>query len=295
MKNDDDAGALHCLPGQSSRQDQERSQSVTSGDTDETSGDAGDALAVERPMRVAGLHYGVAWPSERLQWAPGAFPTTIALGGWTLELTEHHLAGRPGSKFLDEGSARAALEPHLEAWQAELAVVHDILLAYWFQNAEMVPDVTIAMSGWSSLMIDARIDVSGELTVVRTLSELPAPTWLKPPSQLAHDAREYCLLPMRSGRRPEADAAYWLFTQLKAWTGNNIPEAATRLNISNHALDEMRKLSADAYDRKVASRSQPLTSDERARLHSMVELIVHRLHQWEVGESIGEYKTRGTI
>jgi hypothetical protein len=287
--------ALHRVLGQSSHQNQE-CQSVTSqGSSGKAPGDAGEALAVERPMRVAGLHYGVAWPSERLQWAPGAFPTTIPLQGWTLELTERHLAGRPSSRFLDEGSARAALEPQLQTWQAELAVVHDILLAYWFEDAEMVPDVAIAMSGWSSLKIGARIDVSGELTVVRTRSELPAPTWIKPPSQLARDAREYCLLPMRAGRRPEADAAYWLFTQLAAWTGNNIPDAAMRLKISSRALDEMGKLSAGAYDRKVASRSRPLTADERARLRRMVELIVHRLHQWEVGESIGERKTRGTI
>jgi hypothetical protein len=237
---------LFHLYRQSSHQDQKGARSVNIGGSDQRSGDAGEALAVERPMRVAGLHYGVAWPSERLQWAPGAFPTTIPLPGWTLELTERHLAGRPSSKFLDEGSARAALEPQLQAWQAELAVVHDILLAYWFEDAEMVRDVSIAMSGWSSLRIGARIDVSGELTVVRTRSELPAPTWTKPPSQLARDAREYCLLPMRAGRRGEADAAYWLFTHLDAWAGGNIPVAAKRLNISRTVLEGMRKLSGAA-------------------------------------------------
>jgi hypothetical protein len=190
--------------------------------------DPGEPPAASRVMRVAGLHYGVAWRSERVKWAPEAFPVEIALPGWSLEVTKPHIAARPQTKVYNEGSAREALEPRLDAWAAELSVVYDMPMQYWFLGSELVPDVAVPMSGRNDLVIGDLVSAVDELKVVITRSELHGPTWTKPPSELAREAREYCLLPLRSQRRPEADAAYWLYEQVKRWAGSE-SEAARRL------------------------------------------------------------------
>jgi hypothetical protein len=64
----------------------------------------------------------------------GAFPAEITLPGWSLEVTEHRIAAHPQTNIYDEGSAREALEPSMDAWAAELTVVHNTPMAYWFLN-----------------------------------------------------------------------------------------------------------------------------------------------------------------
>jgi hypothetical protein len=252
--------------------------------------DPGEPPAASRVMRVAGLHYGVAWRSERVKWAPEAFPVEIALPGWSLEVTKPHIAARPQTKVYNEGSAREALEPRLDAWAAELSVVYDMPMQYWFLGSELVPDVAVPMSGRNDLVIGDLVSAVDELKVVITRSELHGPTWTKPPSELAREAREYCLLPLRSQRRPEADAAYWLYEQVKRWAGSE-SEAARRLNVSSGVLQQMKSLSGRAFDRKAATGSRRLTSEERALLRRMVELVVRRLHLYEVGEPTSERVT----
>jgi hypothetical protein len=260
---------------------------LTSGDV--TAGDLGEGQGAGLIMRVAGLHYGLAWRSNRLRWAPEVFPANVWTPGWSIEVTERRLTARPNDvKFYDEGGARAALEPELHAWVAELTVVHDLPLEYWFLDAEMVPDVAIALSGHGELTVGDGAGLVDEVEVVITRSALPGPTWRRPPSSFARDAREYCLLPLRGQRRGEADAAYWLVEQVNGWAGN---EAATRLNVSHGVLSRMKTLSGRALDRKATPGNQPLTLDERALLRRMVELVVHRLHLYEVGEPIGEHIT----
>jgi hypothetical protein len=241
-------------------------------------------------MRVAALHYGLAWRSDQVKWAPEAFPAKITLPGWSLEVTEHRISAHPQIRIYDEGKAREALEPGLDAWGAELMVLHYMPMVYWFLGSDLVPNVTVTMHGRNDLMINDFATVTDQLHVVMTKSELPEATWKKPPSRLAGEAREYCLLPLRRERRGEADAAYWLYEQVKRWAGSE-REAAVRLNVSGKVLQEMKKLSGSAFDRKAAPGSRRLTSEERALLRRMVELVVRRLHLYEVGEPINVHIT----
>ena len=54
------------------------------------------------------------------------------------------------------------------------------------------------------------------------------------------------------------------------------------------AAQQMKKLSGSAFDRKAAPGSRRLTSEERALLRRMVELVVRRLHLYEVGEATND-------
>jgi hypothetical protein len=240
-------------------------------------------------MRVSRLNFGIAWRSPRSQWAPNAFPAIISLPGWRLEVSQHRIAADPdGTKFFEEGSARADLEPHLDAWTAELAVVHDLPAEYWFEDADLVPIVFLGASAHARVTIGDRVRATDDVRVQMVRSEVPKPTWVKPPSPVARNVREYCLLPLRGERRMEADAAYWLSTQLRSWAGSEVA-AAARLNVSHKALERMGELSGGAYDRKVGRGSQPLTEEERSFLRRMIELAVWRLHLYEVGEPVGNY------
>jgi hypothetical protein len=142
-------------------------------------------------------------------------------------------------------------------------------MQYWFLGSELVPDVAVAISGRNDLMFSDFVSAVEELKVVITRSELPGPTWKKPPSELAREPREYCLLPLRGQRRPEADAAYWLYEQLKRWPGIE-GEAARRLNVSGSVLHQMKGLAGRAFDRKASPGSRRLTSEEHALLRSTV-------------------------
>lgn len=246
-------------------------------------------------LRVAALHYGIVWRSNRVQWAQEVFPSTVTIPGWELDVTERRIAARPeGRNFIDQGEASDALEPALASWAAELTVVHDLPMEYWFIEAELVPDVPLAFSGRGELSIGDRLWANDQLQVVRTQSELPSPTWPRPPSDAARDLREYCLLPLRSHRRGEADVAYWLAEYLRHCPGS-FADAAQRLNVSVGILRELKRLSGSALDRKAARSSQPLTPDQRGWLQRAVELLVLRLHLYDVGEPVGERRTRNQV
>lgn len=246
-------------------------------------------------VRLEALRYGIAWRSNRLEWAVDAFPTEIVLPGWSLDVRVTRIDARPSdAKLFDEGKARASLEPALDAWTAELAVVHDLLMTYWFLDAWMVPDSLVGMHGYGELSIGDSAHASDDVTVTRIQHELPAPTWSKPPSSSAQDAREYCLLPMRSGRRPEVDAAYWLVEHAARWA-SGADVAASRLNVSRGFLAQMKKSSGRAYERKAAPNTSTLKPGEREMLQRMVELVVLRMHRYEVGDPVGQYITLDTV
>jgi len=164
-------------------------------------------------------------------------------------------------------------------------------MEHWFLDAELVPDVPVALSGRGELTAGDRAGVAQEAHVVISRSDVPKPTWSGSPSRSARDAREYCLLPLRRQRRSEADAAYWLAEHLRAWADGDVSEAAGRLNVSTSALREMKKLAGRALDRKSAPGNLPLALEERALLARMVEVLVLRLHLYEVGLSDEEYLT----
>ncbi len=59
--------------------------------------------------------------------------------GWTLHVTQQHIIAQPdGTKFSDEDSARADLDPQLHTWAAELTVIHDLPMQCWFVAADMM-------------------------------------------------------------------------------------------------------------------------------------------------------------
>ncbi len=57
----------------------------------------------------------------------------------------------------------------------------------------------------------------------------------------------------------------------------------------------MKSLSGSAYDRKVDTGNQPLTSEEKERPRRIVELVVHRLHLYEEGERVGDHLTADQV
>lgn len=240
--------------------------------------------------RVDTLKYGVHWRSQA-SWAPEAFPVELHMRGWILHVEERGISAQPsGTKFYDEGSARADLEPQLEAWAAELAVIHDLPLDFWFMDADLVVDAFLVATARAEVSIGDRAGAVDEIRIKRIRAEVPVPTWTKPPSSLARDAREYCLVPMRHQRRNEADAAYWLSEQLPLWASSR-EEAADWLNLSHSVVRQMKVLSGQAYERKAGRGSRNLSTEERDLLRRMVELIVRRLHLYEVGEPVGEHVT----
>lgn len=229
-----------------------------------------------------------------MQWATGLFPAVMAVSGWRLDVTERRISATPRDRFYDASDARISLEPKLEAWAAELAIIYRLPMDFVFLDAEMAPDVAVAMTERPELTVSDSSGVTAtDIASVRIMQEtLPTATWNTPPSELARDTREFCLLPLRTQRRTEADAAYWLVELLKEWVGGDLREAAHRLNVSRGYLERMKKLSGHARDRKAARGNEPLTPAEKLELTLMVEEVVRRLHLVEVGESVNEHLTR---
>lgn len=237
-------------------------------------------------MEVAALHYGVQWLAERhpMSWADGVLPTDVTVPGWNLEVCETRLSARPrGRRFRDEGLARADLEPHLHGWAAHAEVVEHLRMEMVFLDAEMKRIAPVSLSGRGSLEAgSADFAVAVENVAVQVIQErIPELGW-SGDSAVAREVREYCLRPMRAGRRLETDAAYWLVTRLEDWAGD-LPEAARKLQMSRALFVRARSLSGRATQRKVEKGSRLLSEEEISFLHRFIEVAAFRLHQVECG------------
>jgi integrase len=80
-----------------------------------------------------------------------------------------------------------------------------------FLDAEMKPIAPVSLSGRGSLQVgSADFAAAVENVAVQVIQQrIPELGW-SGDSAVAREVREYCLRPMRAGRRLEADAAYWL-------------------------------------------------------------------------------------
>ncbi|WP_330351815.1 hypothetical protein [Streptomyces sp. NBC_00582] len=235
--------------------------------------------------RVKGLLYSVTWKDQHpLVWNENAFPVSFNADGWELVLNERTLdAAASSSPYPSVQDAREALEPKLDAWRAKAELEERVLLEFTFAQATLerlpgeLPGVQMDVAGF----------VEGESVSVERSSP-PAPDWSWRDTPAAQTVRLMCLRPVRQGRRPVADAGYWLSTFLSVWAGGD-RAAAQKLKVSRGVIKRLHEVSGWSLERKVGGGSRPLTNVENTFLQAAIEELARRLQLAESDLCPGEF------
>ncbi|MEU1107093.1 hypothetical protein ABZ408_40065 [Streptomyces tibetensis] len=232
--------------------------------------------------RVRALHFAVDWVDQHpVTWLDGAFPAVYHADGWTLTLSETRLDAVPSTQ-MSEDEARSAVEPILRTWEAALEVEQRLVVTFFYLVADVEPDVPETGTAAGADFAGA-VGKAFDATVEIERSAPPEPDWSWRDTDVTLSARTACLRPLRNGTRPVPDAAYWLYTHLKTWAGNDVKVAHERLNVSGQYFKRFRMWGANSSERKVASSQLYLTAQQKASLSRVLEELVRRLHLVESG------------
>jgi len=89
---------------------------------------------------VEALHYALKVDEASPHDFASAEPAELRLGHFDCKLVDVELSATPTAFFADEGSARAALEPHLRAWEAHAEIVNpnDLRFKFHFMQSQVV-------------------------------------------------------------------------------------------------------------------------------------------------------------
>jgi hypothetical protein len=215
-----------------------------------------------------------------------ASPWEGDLAGFKCRLADKTLTAEPKADFPDSASGRAALEPHLRAWEVQLELERGMWAEFRFESAEVIdrqPD-----SGHHEIALESGVTATAVMSaeLVRGFAVYPPP----PPHRLAAtplvEALRARLRDVRHRRERLLVAAYWCLTQIERAYGSRA-EAAAALNVSGNILGVIGRLTAvdDPQEgRKAGGPARALTPEEQQWLNQALPALVLRIAQVEAAE-----------
>jgi hypothetical protein len=211
-----------------------------------------------------------------------ATPWTGHLGDFEVTLTDCTLEARPTVDFTDAASARAALEPHLEVWEAHLELTRNIEAEFRYQSSHVVDRAPIP--GDHTVQVESAIALAGAVAgkVSVAHSEYPAPpTGINRETERARRFRDR-LRDFRTGRDRICVAAYWFADTIE----HEYRPASETLKVSSKLLEELRKIGGvddPVESRKAGGEKRSLTPDEVSFVGHALPALALRVAQIDGG------------
>ena len=243
-----------------------------------------------RDPHVVALHYHFESADTHHSFE-GAQVLGGTLGDFDFELNDARLVARPRSHFADEESARAALEPHLRAWEQGTFLSEDMHITFKYAKTEIidrdpVPGVTEVRP--DPITLNAVLYAP---TVILGHAAYPPPD---PEFKVTPvtDRMSERIMRVRAGQASLPAEAYWVLTQLETEYGAGKyarKSVAERLNVEEKVLQTLGRLSAQGdpnVGRKADRIDAPLTEAEMAWLRAAIVRLARRVGESEGGATL---------
>ena len=216
---------------------------------------------------------------------PG-FYAHLAAGDLRIDMKDHHASER---------SARAAVEPFLDAWEMDAALAaHRRDFRFEFARAEVIdrsPQPPGIVGVGSSVL--GRLTMTATATVTSTRTAYPPPPRgfrVTDAVRQLWDRYEAAI----DNREPATSAGYYCYTALMALAppgtkkAQKLPWVARALSIDESVLKRIGELTnkgGPATARKFSPKPTPHTGAELNWLRMAVRLLTRRLGEWEFDRS----------
>lgn len=189
-------------------------------------------------MALESLMYEVRWLDASFRMTPRK--NEFTLGDFTCTIDGNQLIAVPGHTYVDEASARAALELHLRAWELQLELEHGHRAEFRLSGSmgkEVAADGTkhyqVGVNEYISIASSVSVDVRATLPAyVGGYRDGPLTSRYLPR-----------LRDLRTGRNKVTQVAYAIVSDL-THTYGGLPQAASSLGVSRSLLVEVQKLRA---------------------------------------------------
>jgi hypothetical protein len=237
---------------------------------------------VANDPHVDTLTYSFAVLDEGHDYA-GAAPWKGQLAMFECELESGTLQARPTVHFSDVASAREALEPHLQSWEADAELDGNVRVEFWYESAHLIdlkPEPGLRFVGFEAL-VRGRGVPSATDHILHNAYPSP-PIGVERETERARRFRER-LRDFRNGRERVCVAAYWFASNIKR---DFRPNARQTLNVSSKVLTELNKIGGvddPTESRKAGGEKRSLTPDEIRFVRNALPALARRVAHIEGG------------